>query len=214
MLILGFLFSRQRLPTVTSATIPLMEKQHKLISPHIFWLIALPILAIDQLTKWWVIQNIPLNTTRPAVDFLYPYLKWSHVANTGAVFGSFEGVGNLFGILAVVVAIGIVIYNYRLQTPSRILRIALGLVFGGALGNMLDRIFVGHVTDFIDVDLSRFIPLRIADWYVFNIADMAIISAIIVMGYLSFFEPEVLESPVPQEDAPQSSAQELTAKDN
>ena len=163
----------------------------------LFWLVALPVLAFDQITKYWVIQNIPLNTTRPAVDFLYPYLRWSHVANTGAVFGSFQGVGDIFGLLAVVVAIGIVIYNHRLWTPSRALRIGLGMVFAGAIGNMLDRVFVGHVTDFIDIDLSSIIPLRIADWYVFNVADMAIITAIIVMGYLSFFHPEVLEAEKP-----------------
>jgi signal peptidase II len=186
-----------------------MERQRTIISPHIFWLIALPVLVIDQVTKWWVIQSMPLNTTRPAVDFLFPYLKWSHVANTGAVFGSFQGVGNLFAILAVVVAIGIVYYNYRLNTTSRRLRIALGLVFGGALGNMIDRLIVGHVTDFIDIDLSSIIPLRIADWYIFNVADMAIIGAIIIMAYLSFFEPDELES---ADATPQSP--ELATKDN
>ncbi len=168
-----------------------------------FW-IALPILIADQLSKWWVVANIPLNTQFVPIPALYPYLKFTHIGNSGAVFGTLQNARLWLSILAVVVIIGLVIYNHTLPMASRKLRVALGLVFGGAIGNFLDRIRFGHVTDFVDMDFSSIIPLGIADWYIWNIADLAIVCAIILMAYLTFFEPEQIEQP---------KAVELTADD-
>ena len=160
----------------------------------IYWL-GLPILALDLLTKWWIIRTIPLNQQHVPIAALFPYYKHTHVANIGAVFGTLQGTSSLIflSILAVVVIIGLNIYNFRLTTASRKLRVALGLVLGGASGNLIDRLINGHVTDFIDFDFSSIIPIRIADWYIFNIADLAIVSAVVLMAYLTFFEPEQIE---------------------
>ncbi len=161
-----------------------------------YWL-ALPILAIDLLSKWYIIQTIELNQQSVPIAALYPYYKHTHIANTGAVFGSLQGnsSGIILSILAIVVIIGLMIYNQRLPTHSRKLRVALGLVLAGAAGNLIDRLINGHVTDFIDLDFSSIIPIGIANWYIFNIADMAIVAAVIYLAYLSFFEPEQIEGP-------------------
>ncbi len=160
----------------------------------IYW-IAIPILAIDLLSKWYIIRTIDLNQQSVPISALYPYYKHTHIANTGAVFGSLQGSssGIILSILAIIVIIGLIIYNQRLQTPSRKLRVALGLVLAGASGNLIDRLINGHVTDFIDLDFSSIIPLGIADWYIFNIADLSIVCAVIYLAYLSFFEPEEIE---------------------
>ena len=164
---------------------------------HLFYWIALPILFFDQLSKWWVINNIPLNQQYVPIAALYPYFKFTHVANTGAVFGLLQNGFIWLSILAVLVAGGLVYYNRSLPLASRTLRVALGLVFGGALGNLLDRIRLGHVTDFVDLDFSSLIPLKIADWYIWNIADLAIVCAIVLMVYLTLFDPQQIEGKPP-----------------
>lgn len=160
----------------------------------LYWL-ALPILIFDQLSKWWVVENIPLYQQYVPIPALYPYLKFTHIGNTGAVFGTLQNARVILTILAIVVGVGILVYNHMLPMASRKLRVALGLVFGGAIGNLIDRIRIGHVTDFVDMDFTSIIPLSIADWYIWNIADLSIVCAIILMAYLTFFEPEQIEQP-------------------
>ncbi len=183
----------------------------------IFFWIALPILIADQLTKAWVVANIALNQQFVPIPALYPYLKFTHVGNTGAIFGTLQNARLWLTILAIVVSIGLIVYNLTLPMASRKLRVALGLVFGGAIGNLLDRIRFGHVTDFVDMDFSSIIPLRIADWYIWNIADLAIVCAIILMAYLTFFEPEQIEMPktveLTADDIAGGGALEMLGKD-
>lgn len=159
---------------------------------RLFFLLAIPILILDQVSKWWITTNLPLYSVRlfPSVD---PYFKFSHVPNTGAAFGLFQGGKWVFTLLAIVVACAILYFNYELTTPNRKLRVALGLVFGGAVGNLIDRLRIGHVTDFLDFDVSSIINVPLADWAVFNVADTAIVAGVIVMTYLTLFEPEEIE---------------------
>ena len=124
-----------------------------------------------------------------SVESWQPYLRWSHVANTGGVFGMFQGTTTIFAVLAGLVTLMIVWMNYSSKESTLLARGVYGLILGGALGNLLDRIRIGHVTDFIDIDLSSIIPIGIADWYVFNVADMAIIGGIITLLILSFVAP-------------------------
>ena len=160
----------------------------------IFFALAIPILIIDQITKFWVEANLLANVRNYVWE---PFLAWSHVHNTGGTFGLFPGSTWIFAILALFVAGGLVLYNFRHPFRSRKLRVALGMVFGGALGNLSDRFRIGHVTDFIDVDVTSvvpaWVPRNIADWYIFNVADIFIIGAIIFMFYLILFDAEEIE---------------------
>lgn len=101
----------------------------------------------------------------------------------------FQGTTLIFSVLAGLVTLMIVWMNYSSPESTLLARGTYGLILGGALGNLIDRIRIGHVTDFIDIDLSSIIPIGIADWYVFNVADMAIIGGIITLLILSFVAP-------------------------
>ncbi len=133
-----------------------------------YFLVALLIaLPLDQLTKWLVTENLMRGESWPDSGFF----RITHAWNTGTAFGLLEGQG---GILTVV-SFGAVIalyWVYRSVTdPSVIIRVAFGLLLGGAFGNLIDRIRLGHVTDFVDV----------GRWPIFNVADSSILVGIAVM---------------------------------
>lgn len=166
---------------------------------QIFAWVGVIILIIDQLTKWRIEATIPLYTSVSPIPELYPYFQFSHVANTGTFFGLFPEAKRIFTALAVVVTIGLAYFNFHLPSQSLKLRMALGLLFGGALGNLTDRFRIGHVTDFMNVNLRPLlqpvIDIPILDWAVFNVADMAISAGIGIMLYIIIFEPELIEEP-------------------
>lgn len=135
-------------------------------------LIMAVVLLLDQVSKNLVETRIPLYGYWAPFPALEGFFRITHTANTGAVFGLFQGSGMFFAGLAVVVAGAIVYFNMTLPGGQWLLRLALGLQLGGALGNMVDRLRQGHVTDFIDV----------GPFYIFNVADMAIVGGVILFG--------------------------------
>ncbi|MDP9380034.1 MAG: signal peptidase II [Chloroflexota bacterium] len=134
---------------------------------------ALVVIVLDQLSKAWVVDL--LGTAEGSYQRLVGDLLWLRmVHNTGAAFGMGRGSSLFFALAAVAVAAGIVFYSRRLATTSWLVRVALGLELGGALGNLIDRIRLGYVVDFIDV--------RLPFWpYVFNVADAAITIGVILL---------------------------------
>jgi signal peptidase II len=178
---------------------------------QIFAFLGVTILIIDQLTKWRIEATMPLYTSLAPIPSLYPYFQFTHVPNTGTLFGLFPDAKWIFTVLAAIVSIGLAVFNYRLPTQSLKLRLALGFLFGGALGNLTDRFRIGHVTDFMNVNLrpllQPLIDIPILDWAIFNVADMAISTGIGFMLYIILFEPELIEEPG------QKSAVETTNND-
>ncbi len=146
---------------------------------------AVAVLILDQITKAWVVANLPLYTPVDLVDWLAPILSLTWVKNTGVAFGLFPQLGGFFVILQTLVIVGILIYQRTLPPDELWLHLSLGLVVGGALGNLLDRITRGYVVDFFDVN---FWPLH--TWPVFNIADSAIVVGVIILFIDSFFEEQ------------------------
>ncbi len=135
-------------------------------------LVMAVVLILDQVSKNLVETRIPLYGYWAPIPALADWFRITHTGNTGAVFGLFQGTGMFFAALAVVVSIAIIYFNLTLPGGQWLLRLALGLQLGGALGNMTDRLRQGHVTDFIDV----------GPWYIFNVADMAIVSGVILFA--------------------------------
>lgn len=127
-------------------------------------LVAGFIILLDQASKYLVRQYIPVNTIFAWWDWLLPYARFYHTQNTGVAFGMLQGANTLFALLAVIVSIVIIIYYPRVAGDDWILRLALSMQLGGALGNLVDRIFIGQVTDFISI----------GNFAVFNIADSSI----------------------------------------
>lgn len=134
------------------------------------------VILLDQLSKYLVEALLPLYRSWSPIE-LIPALRISHVSNSGSAFGLFPAQSQLFAWAALFVAIGIVIYNFKLGAGQTPLRFALGLQLGGALGNLIDRLRMGHVTDFID-----FGP------WVFNLADVAIILGALMLAWVLWQE--------------------------
>jgi signal peptidase II len=133
--------------------------------------IAGAIAIIDQATKYLVRSNLALSDMWSPWEWLEPYARIVHWNNTGAAFGMLQGLGDIFLILAIVVALAIVYYYPQVPKEDWTLRLAMGLEFGGAVGNLIDRLTIGSVTDFVSI--WRF-P-------VFNVADLCITLGAIVL---------------------------------
>ena len=132
--------------------------------------LAALVLALDQLSKFVVRQTLEWHYSWPYQGFF----RFTHVQNTGSAFGLFQG-HNLPLLLVSLAGVVVLAYIYRSQgQPSLMMRVSIALMLGGALGNLLDRILQGHVTDFIDI----------GPWPVFNLADSAIVVGLILMAWL------------------------------
>lgn len=140
--------------------------------------IAAIVILLDQYTKGLVEANLPLYQSWAPIPAIAAFFRITHATNTGAAFGLFQGGGWLFGILATIVAVAIIYYSLTLSYGFNLLRIALGLQLGGAVGNLLDRIQIGHVTDFLDF----------GPWPIFNLADTAIVSGVVLLAWMTLRE--------------------------
>ena len=129
------------------------------------------LIALDQWTKAIVRQNLEFGEMWMPLDWLSPYARVVHWYNTGVAFGMFQDKNLLFSILALAISIFLIIFYPKLTEDDWFLRIALGMQLGGSLGNLIDRITIGHVTDFISV----------GNFPVFNIADASISVGVAVM---------------------------------
>jgi len=128
-----------------------------------FWSIAVAIFILDRITKFLVTKYVPLNSS---IDF--PIISISHVLNTGTAFGLFKSASWFFIIFASAVSVYLILKH---KTFGKNLQPILGLILGGALGNLLDRILYGAVLDFIDFHF----------WPAFNVADTAISIAVVLI---------------------------------
>jgi signal peptidase II len=144
----------------------------------IFAGIALLIVIADQLSKWWIRANLAPGQT--FVDF--GFFQIIHVQNTGAAFGIFKGFPLVFiaidfiGIIVFVLLA--LVFSRRWPFLDRMwVRSGMGLILGGTIGNLVDRLRQGHVTDFLDFKL----------WPTFNVADSAITVGVIVLVFCVIF---------------------------
>jgi signal peptidase II len=135
--------------------------------------LAAVIIALDQWTKWLVRTNLPFQGTwLPSwLQWLAPYARIVHWANSGAAFGTFQNGNTVFTVLAIVVIAAILYYYPRVDEQDWPLRLAMGLQLGGAAGNLIDRLIRQKVIDFIAV----------GDFPVFNIADASISIGVAVL---------------------------------
>ena len=139
----------------------------------VLFVIALSVLIADQASKAWVIENIPLNTTFEIFPPLADFFVLTHITNAGAAFGLFPQASLIFTFVALIVSVVIVVYYRSIPAGQWLVRVSLGLQLGGAIGNLIDRLRFGAVTDLLYV---RYFP-------VFNIADACIVTGV---GLLMF----------------------------
>ena len=132
--------------------------------------IAALVIIIDQLTKLWIMTNFALHEQQNVIPGLFDLV---YVTNTGAAFGFLAGSKNLlrqlFFVGVAIVALVVIVYAYgHLKRQGKIFVYALGLIGGGAIGNLIDRLRFGSVVDFLDFYLGSY------HWPAFNAADSAI----------------------------------------
>jgi signal peptidase II len=153
----------------------------------LFFAIALGIVALDQLTKWLVRSNLAIGETWP--ERSDAFVRIIHVTNSGAAFGILQG-QTTFLIVTSLLGLGaIVLYYIYPPMEHGLIRIALGMQLGGAAGNLIDRVRLGEVTDFIDVGA----------WPTFNVADSSI--SISIVAVLIFFLLQETDRPKKPSDA-------------
>jgi signal peptidase II len=161
--------------------------------PHflVFGLAALVVVA-DQITKSLIRANLAPFETYAPLPALADFFTLIHTTNTGAAFGMFKAGGNLFTLIAVIVVGAILYYYPRIPLGQTGVRIALGLQLGGAIGNLIDRLLYGPVTDFIFFHWYNLLNAPI-----FNLADLSITSGVIVLVLLMWQEHRAERKPEP-----------------
>ena len=140
------------------------------------WLPATVIIA-DQITKYLVRRSLPLHDSVPVVP---GFLDFTHVRNTGAAFGMLNAVDFPFKTIVIAVValsalVGVAVYARSMAQGAWLPRVGLALILGGAAGNLIDRLVIGSVVDFVDVYWRSY------HFWAFNVADSAITVGVAVM---------------------------------
>lgn len=160
-----------------------MEKLHRLSRSSwrdvVFGSIAVLIIIADQLTKAWVKANIDLNT----VFYDAGFFQIIHIQNTGVSFGLFKEHTEIIIAVVFIEILIILLFVYLFRNrlsflDNMLMRVGAGLVMGGAIGNQIDRLFQGRVTDFFDLKF----------WPAFNVADASAVVGTIIIAYCILFK--------------------------
>jgi signal peptidase II len=136
-----------------------------------FVVLAVLVVAADQVTKAWLVSVLAPNQSLAVIDDL---LRLVHSQNNGGIFGLLKGQAAPFAVLSLVVMGLIVAYHGR-SGRNPYMTVTLGLLLGGAVGNLIDRVRLGYVVDFVDAGIGD------VRWYTFNVADAAISCAILLL---------------------------------
>ncbi|MFC3040260.1 signal peptidase II [Virgibacillus xinjiangensis] len=139
---------------------------------YVYYLFALIVIILDQLTKWVVIRTMELGEQITVMEGFFYFT--SH-RNSGAAWGIFQGQMLFFYIVTLLVVAGVIFYMQKYAKNDKLLATALGLILGGALGNFIDRLVHREVVDFIDVIIFGY------DFPIFNIADSALTIGVILI---------------------------------
>jgi signal peptidase II len=156
---------------------------------------AVVVVALDQLTKHWFWRN------GQNYEIIPGYFNITLVKNAGAAFGMFQG-ARVFFVTASILAVALIIYlGVRLPPEQRRRRLLLGLILGGAVGNLIDRVLSGQVIDFVQIGVAGHY------WPVFNVADAGVtIGAALLILYAVRSQKSLVAVPPPAEEIPASVA--------
>lgn len=141
----------------------------------------------DQLTKTWIFNHLRLDSYE-AIEVIKGFFYIIHVGNEGAAWGILAGYGGYLAVFALVALMGIYLMRHSLELHRRSMQWAFGLLSGGILGNMIDRLIHGHVIDFLDFHFPFSIPyiMPTGHYPTFNLADCGIVIGTLLYMSLSF----------------------------
>jgi signal peptidase II len=142
------------------------------------------VVLADQITKALIWKYLPYHQS---VTVIAGFFDLTHIHNPGGAFGIManmgESVRTVVFLLASSLAVGLIFYFYKKTPPSFIfLAIGFALIFGGAIGNLVDRVRLGVVVDFLDIYIGKY------HWPAFNVADSAITVGMVIFGYHLLFK--------------------------
>ncbi len=146
-------------------------------------ILSIVIFAADMVTKYFVHRKMEPYDSIPVIKNIFHI---TYVQNTGAAFSILKGKIFFFAAVSVIITLIIIFIMIKYPIKEKILGIAMAMVLGGAVGNLIDRLRYGYVVDFLDFRI----------WPVFNIADCAIVVGTLILAYLITFraEPGSLQS--------------------
>ncbi len=134
-----------------------------------FWVLTLLIFVLDQLTKYWINGRLPLGSYGYSGITVIPgFLNLVHVGNTGAAWSMFSGKSTGLALLATGTLFAIFFWRKHLALKNPSVQLSFGLLCGGIIGNLVDRLVHGHVIDFVDVHFGSY------TYPTFNVADSGI----------------------------------------
>jgi signal peptidase II len=158
---------------------------------RLFLIVAALVVILDQLSKLWI------NVNRPQTELLPGFLDLVYFENTGAIFGLFHSHTELFIALGIAGVVAILVF-FRYFPPATTLGVvSFALILGGAVGNLIDRIRLGYVIDFVSLRLRDLFR-----WPAFNVADTALTVGIVVLIYY-FYRSRVFGKAYERNDEPQ-----------
>jgi signal peptidase II len=174
-------------PATPSASPPAAppSRLQRILAYRLLLALAAGIFVLDQATKSWISARLPYHTYGSGqIVVIDRFFNLVHVGNTGAAWSLFTGRSTFLAILAVATLVAIFAWRHQLGLRLRSVQISFGLLCGGILGNLVDRIARGHVVDFLDFHFGSYI------YPTFNIADSGICVGVIIYLLHSLCQPE------------------------
>lgn len=159
---------------------------------RLFW-IGFVVFALDQLTKQAVLRYLGTHEEREVIDGFFKFVHWKNPGAAWSMFSTMEGSSRVLAAVSAVAFAALLYFRRHFGSETRLGQIALGLVFGGILGNMCDRLFLNHVVDFIRFYLHTRSGNEIG-FPAFNIADSGICVGVGLLFLMSWFAEEKKEA--------------------
>jgi len=173
-----------------TATPPVaVSRWERLHAYRLLWWLSLAVFVLDQLTKAWISATLPFPTYEPpgAITVIDGFFYIIHVGNTGAAWSLFAGQTTMLALLALITLGGIYYWRHTLDLKKGPVQFAFGLLCGGIIGNLLDRLLHGHVIDFIDLHFGDYV------YPTFNVADCGICIGVAVYLIHSLRQPQGMD---------------------
>ena len=164
-------FAPIRAPEVTLSASSPVSRWQRIQGYSLFWWLSLAVFVLDQLSKTWIAMTIPFDGANyhvHPITVIDGFFYIIHVGNTGAAWSLFTGQTTLLALLALLTLVGIYYWRRALELDQRPVQLAFGLLCGGIIGNLVDRVIHGHVIDFLDLHFGDYI------YPTFNVADAGI----------------------------------------
>ncbi len=173
------------LPASTPAPASTLSRWQRVRAYRLLLTLAVVVFVLDQATKAWINAKLPFGTYgRGGITVIKGFFNFVHVGNTGAAWSMFSGKSTLLALLAAATLFAIYFWRKALGLRAPMTQICFGLLCGGIIGNLVDRLIHGHVIDFIDLHFGSY------TYPTFNVADSGICIGVILYLFHSLRNPE------------------------